>query len=215
MTGEALRLGYECEARERYRLDVCAAKIRICEDVYEPAEDTWMTSEAVERLDGLHRVCVDIGTGTGAIAACMKKICSYIIAIDVSPCAVRCASILIDALIDVVQCDGVTCLRNSAATLLVFNAPYLPGEPRSIADISWHGGAEPVIRVLEALSLWRNRCWTLLATLSSVSPAAKAIEYAESRGLHWERLKCLPEDFFVETCVYLFTPARCASHRPR
>lgn len=212
MTGIALRLGYECEVRERYQLDACSTRIRICEDVYEPAEDTWMTSEALEQLDGLYRVCVDVGTGTGAIAACMKRICGYIIAIDVSPCAVSCASILISAVVDVVQCDGVSCLRRDAAPLLVFNAPYLPGEPRSIVDISWHGGAEPVVRVLETLSSWR-RCWTLLATLSSVSPATEAIGYAESRELHWERLKCLPEDFFIETCVYLFTPARCASHR--
>ena len=214
MTAAALRVGYDCNLRERYQLDICGARIRICEDVYEPAEDTWMVSEALERLNERHGICVDIGTGTGAIAACMKKVCSYTIATDISPCAVKCASILIGPLIDIVQCDGVTCLRRDAAALLVFNAPYLPGKPRSMIDASWYGGVEPVIRVLETLTSWR-RCWSLIATLSSVSPADKAIEYAELHGLHWERLRCLPEDFFVETCVYLFTPARCALHRRR
>ncbi len=213
MTGGLSNLGYSCEAAERYTLDVCGYRVRVCENVYEPAEDTWMLSRVLEEADG-GRVCIDIGTGSGVLASCLKRRCGYTVAVDLSPCATSCASNLIDARLDVVQCEGVSCIRGAAAELVVFNAPYLPGEPRDEVELAWHGGARVVERVLRELAGW-ERCWSLLVTLSSVTPAEEVLAYAERLGLNWEKLECLPEDFFVETCVYRITPARCASRTQR
>ena len=214
MTRRIGRLGYSCATRRRYSMVVEGKAIEICEDVYEPAEDTWMLYRLIEALRKRYTVCIDVGTGTGVLAAVLKKLCSYVVAVDVSPCAVTCSSKIIDERIDLVQCDTVTCIRGDAATLIVFNAPYLPGQPGSIAELGWHGGAEILEQVLRALSGWR-RCWELLVTVSSVSPEERVLKTANALDILGRRLQCIHEDFFVETCVYIFTPRRCASRMQR
>lgn len=132
--------------------------LRHCRGVYEPAEDTWLAWGLVERLASSRgfRVCVDVGTGTGALAtACLGKI-PVIVATDVNPCAAGCAHGNLSALgpaalAGVAQCDTVSCLRCPLErALLVYNTPYLPPAeegPSShpLLEASWSGGL-PVVR---------------------------------------------------------------------
>ncbi len=133
--------------------------LRHCPGVYEPAEDTWLAWSLVEELlaSRRFRVCIDVGTGTGALAAaCLAKV-QAVAATDVNPCAAACAHANLSRLgpatvAGVAQCDTLTCIRCPLEhALLVYNTPYLPppggDEPRShpLLEASWSGGL-PVVR---------------------------------------------------------------------
>ncbi len=130
-----------------------------CSGVYEPAEDTWLTLAVLKQIMPTLKplTCIDIGTGTGVLAAeCNAE---NIYATDISPCAVLCAKrnlFRLNPLAEVAQCDLASCLRcpTRGPLLVVFNTPYLPAEERvdPCLDYAWSGGAEPALRVLESLA---------------------------------------------------------------
>lgn len=117
------------------------------DDVYEPAEDSFLFAENLNVKQG--QVVLDLGTGSGilALTAAQK---AETVAVDLNPYAVRCAKEnaklnhaqnvaflqgdLFKALADGVKFD-----------LVLFNAPYLPseeGEEETWIGRSWAGGAK-------------------------------------------------------------------------
>jgi len=149
-------VSYSCEAicdKEVYVDDNWA--IYACRRVYEPAEDTWLALEAVEELVRENSVylCVDVGAGTGVLGLRCSMHSGYTILIDVSPCAVYCSRLNsrrmgVDALVDVVQCDNISCIRcPGRESVFVYNTPYLPVEDEGLEGLAWSGGIREARRL--------------------------------------------------------------------
>jgi len=115
----------------------------VCENVYEPAEDSYLFAEKLVVSEG-ERV-LDLGTGCGILGVLAAKNAREVVAVDVNPYAVECAkqNALANGAarkISFVQADLFTSLRsNEVFDLILFNAPYLPAE-NAEAD-SWLGRA--------------------------------------------------------------------------
>lgn len=92
--------------------------------VYLPDADTMMllTAAQAEAMPG-DRV-LEVGTGSGLIAAEMAKV-TRVVATDINPHAVFCAK---KAGVDVVRTDLFGGIRGSF-DLVLFNPPYLPTQP--------------------------------------------------------------------------------------
>jgi release factor glutamine methyltransferase len=121
----------------------------IYDDVYEPAEDTFLFAENLEVAEGTQ--VLDVGTGCGMLGILAAKKADYVIAVDLNPHAIRCAkenSMLngVRGKIDFMQTSLFTALNpNAIFDLILFNAPYLPseeGEAASWIDRAWAGGAK-------------------------------------------------------------------------
>lgn len=61
----------------------------VCEDIYEPAEDTFLIAKNLHVKED--DVVLDMGTGYGILGILAAKKAKKVVAVDINPHAVRCA----------------------------------------------------------------------------------------------------------------------------
>ena len=61
----------------------------VYEDVYEPAEDTFLFAENLDVKEG--EQVLDVGTGCGMLGILAAKKACNVVAVDLNPYAIRCA----------------------------------------------------------------------------------------------------------------------------
>ena len=115
----------------------------VCENVYEPAEDSFLFAETLYVKAGAR--VLDMGTGSGILGLLAAKEASEVVAVDVNPYAIRCAKQnakrnSIHGKMAFLQGDLFTPINDAAKfDLILFNAPYLPSEKGE--DATWLGRA--------------------------------------------------------------------------
>jgi release factor glutamine methyltransferase len=117
------------------------------EDVYEPAEDSFLFADNLEVQEGA--VVLDLGTGSGILAVLAAKTAKTLVAVDVNPYAIRCAKEnakrnQMMGKISFLQSDLFSSFAvDTQFDVVLFNAPYLPSEKSEEATwigLSWAGG---------------------------------------------------------------------------
>ena len=120
----------------------------IFENVYEPAEDSFLFAENLDVKEGAE--VLDMGVGCGLLGILAAQKARAVLAVDISPYAIRCAkenSALnnVRGKMAFLQADLFNALsKNASFDLILFNAPYLPSEDyeaNSWIGRSWAGGA--------------------------------------------------------------------------
>jgi release factor glutamine methyltransferase len=97
--------------------------------VYQPEADTFLLLEAARKEMKPGDRVLEIGTGSGFIAAAMRK-GARTIATDINPHAAMSARM---AGVDIVRCNLADAIRGRF-DLILFNPPYLPTEPHERID---------------------------------------------------------------------------------
>jgi len=119
------------------------------EHVYEPAEDTFLLAERLTVTED--DVVLDVGTGCGILAVFAADKAKRVVAVDVNPYAIECATNNAQTndgkdRIEFRQGDLFQPIKqNENFDLILFNAPYLPSEPdeeKSWIGKAWAGGPE-------------------------------------------------------------------------
>ena len=163
------------------------------ENVYEPAEDSFLFAEnlPVERSGRI----VDVGTGCGILAIVAAKNAERVLAVDLNPHAIHCAlrnaklNRVIDKM-DFVQGDLLGAVKGYGKfDLILFNAPYLPVENRdgSWLGCSWSGGKsgrEVIDRFIDRVPEHLNSNGRILLMQSSLSSVDKTLQRFAIEGLH-------------------------------
>jgi len=154
-----VRLMYTCHPSSIHTYTVNGLSIQVCENVYEPSDDSFLALEAISGIVSRRpsvKTCIDIGTGTGILGLyCIKRIDTpYALLTDINPCALYCAksNTLLNKLIvrtDLVQCDNLSCLRRPIhRSIIVYNTPYLPVEDQDLLGLAWSGGLREAQRLV-------------------------------------------------------------------
>ena len=127
-------------------------------NVYEPAEDSFLLLDALEsNLQNLVNMkpglCIEVGSGTGIISTAVAKALGntcFCIAVDINPVAVRTTSMTAkhnNVDVEAIQGDLVFPLLSrlrSQVDILIFNPPYVVTPSSEVGskgiEASWAGG---------------------------------------------------------------------------
>jgi release factor glutamine methyltransferase len=205
--GEGSRVRGCGEASKYDEIGICTSwkcfKIKVHPYVYKPAEDSVLALEALRKLyerGSRYERIVDLGTGTGILALGAYELFnpSILLAVDISPYAVRNARLNLPPEVHVAQCDGLKCF-NTKWDLVIVNPPYLPIEPENPEatqnwwlEISWSGAYSMERLVRESVEKGEE----VLLVHSTVSPmnvedvvGSCSIEVLESAKFFFEEIK--------------------------
>ena len=167
------------------------------EDVYRPAEDSYLLAKHVGSL--VSGNVLDMGTGSGiqAVTAALKQEVASVLAVDINPEALRVAekraydagvfrkiSLLLSDLFDEVK---------GKYDWIIFNSPYLPSEGEA-DEYAWVGGAELIERFLTDSQDHLEPEGSILLIYSSISEpdlCGYKVELLEEIGLFFEKLYCV------------------------
>ena len=99
------------------------ASIKIAQQVYEPAEDSFLLADAaLSEVRDRDRV-LEVGCGSGIISAVIKaNTKASVVGIDINPFAARCSK---ENGIEVIRGDLLGCIKGKF-DIIIFNPPYLP-----------------------------------------------------------------------------------------
>ena len=86
---------------------------------------------------------LEVGCGSGVVALCASRAGAEVTAVDVNPEAVRCTTanaarneLHVNARVS----DLFASVNGTQFDVVAWNPPFLPGEPNSVAEISFYGG---------------------------------------------------------------------------
>ena len=161
--------------------------------VYEPAEDTFLIAEKmdIQNTD----VVLEVGTGCGIIAVMAAKTAKKVVAVDLNPFAVECATRNAKANkvtenLQVRQGDMFESLKEDEQfTVILFNSPYLPSEPdeeKTWIGKAWAGGTDGrqiIERFIADVSKFLLPEGRILLVQSSLSDPDKTVQMFKEIGL--------------------------------
>ncbi len=153
------------------KLKVGCLTIYVLPGVYEPAEDTLLLLDVLDRRDVESLKVLDLCTGCGilAIAAALKG--ASVVAVDVDPLAT--VNVLLNARVNGVDKVEVICgdlcsaiSRGVVFDLVLANPPYLPEKE----DSRWSAEPQLLKRLVEEALSVLDRGGEMLVVESSLSP---------------------------------------------
>jgi release factor glutamine methyltransferase len=138
-------------------------------------------------LIGADADVLDMGTGSGVCALAAARHARSVVAVDISAAAVRCAraNVLINQLehkIEVLHGDLFAPVHERAFDVVLFNPPFVRGEPRSDADRAWHSIDVPE-RFAAGLQHHLKPHGFALVLLSTFGDAAQFVGCFRDQGL--------------------------------
>ncbi len=173
------------------QLSYHGSRINLAEDVYEPAEDSYLMIEAalaeIGKSSQAMRI-LEIGTGSGIVSSVlMQNMPEHdYIATDISPLAVLCAK---TNGLQVIRADLFAGLKGSF-DLIIFNSPYLPTAPEERVDgwldHAWNGGDDgrtTINRFLQQVPAFLTDGGVVLLLISSLTGIEEVCAHGAAAGV--------------------------------
>jgi HemK-related putative methylase len=225
LIGKLLGLGYRLTGKDRYdsfRLErVRDIQILVLPSVANPKLLRTGAFFAAQMDSGLidgNAEVLDMGTGSGVCALFAARIARRVVAVDINPAAVRCASVNavlngLEQRVDVRKGDLFAPVASERFDLVLFNPPFLVGKPEDDRDAAWRS-SDLAPRFAAELATHLKPGGAALLLLSSFGDACAAFE-AELRRQGF-LLEVFARRRFINETVTIVraTPAAARAGRP-
>jgi len=159
------------------------------EEVYQPAEDTYLLLRAAQCEARPADSVLEIGCGSGFVSQSLGPKVAHLLATDINPHAVRAVKA---RGIEVIRADLLRGIKGKF-DLILFNAPYLPTQSQERTgqwiDYALDGGEngrQTVDRFIEDLAVHLRPGGRALLLISSLTGLAEVQRTAEAAGLNAE-----------------------------
>lgn len=191
-------------------VDLEGLQVQICPHVFNPltARTTKFFIQHM-RIQPDTRV-LEIGTGTGAIAAAAGRITSPVVATDINPYAVECAQKTmklnnLTSRVTVLLGDLFSPVQSETFDVILFNPPYFELPARSWIEKAWLAGpnCELITRFLSEARRVLAKKGHILILFSSAAPLRKLLDYIRHARFSFRVIAKGRILGFVES-VYLF-----------
>jgi release factor glutamine methyltransferase len=191
-------------ATKRIHLDCLVFDVN--DDVYEPAEDSFLFADNLKV--GVGEAVLDLGTGSGVLAVSAAAQGAEVLAVDINPYAVRCARAnaklnRLQGHVGFLQADLFGAFRAGVVfDVVLFNAPYLPseaGEEASWIGRAWAGGVDGrlvVDRFIREVPSYLKAGGRVLLMQSTLTGTEQTIRQFASVGFEAEILASQSQPFF-------------------
>lgn len=151
---------------------------------------------------------LDLGTGSGVAALAAAALGARVVAVDLSPPAVRCARLNallrgVEDRVDVRAGDLFEPLRGERFDLVLFNPPYFRGAPRDALDMAWHA-VDVIERFAAGVAAHLAPGASALVVLSTAGELAAALRAFRAADLAASvvRTRALPGETLVLFRLY-------------
>jgi release factor glutamine methyltransferase len=181
----------------------------VAENVYEPAEDTFLLADNINARRG-ERV-LELGTGCGLLAILAAKAGAKVVVTDINPAALKCARAnavkhRVRDRIDFRLGDLFEPVVGDHFDLVMFNPPYLPVDPEEALcgplDRAWEAGPDGrriIDRFLRELPNYLMPNGRILFVQSSLANIPKTLRVLETSGF---QVNTINKKFsFEELCL--------------
>lgn len=140
--------------------------------VYPPQEDTYLLKEVVENLELEGKKVLEIGCGNGEVTYSLEEGGANITAVDINENALDCTrEKLENSDKHVIKHSDLFSDVDAQFDFIVFNPPYLPGDPELGDEEKWYIGEENIVRrTLEESEDYLNSDGQVLMVVSSHTP---------------------------------------------
>jgi release factor glutamine methyltransferase len=217
LLGKAMALSYRLTGKDRYdnfRLErVHGAPFVVMPSVFNPKvprTGEFLASRIDSQLLARDAEVLDMGTGSGVCAVFAARHARRVVAVDINPEAVRCASLnaLLNHLehkIDVRQGDLFAPVSTERFDLILFNPPFVVGTPRDDRDRAWRSN-DVAERFAAGLADHLKPQGAALVLLSSFGDAPVFLDEFRRRSF---AIRVLAERRFVneKLAIFRLTPS--------
>lgn len=165
-----------------------------CDEVYPPAEDTFLLIDNLVLDDGME--VLEIGGGSGLVSICASRFVKSVDVCDINPHAIKC----MEANVTLNNRNNITIIKSdlfenisSTYDLILFNTPYLPVDEDEHADDeyskAWDGGSDGrtvIDRFLKEAKRYLNEGGIIQIVQSSLSDNDKTLSMLKEEGFEAE-----------------------------
>lgn len=199
------------------KIEFFGIEIYLCENVYEPSEDTELLAKTIlEHCNVKNKTVLEIGTGTGAIAILLAKNGAKVTATDITTEAIKCAqknAKINNVKIEFLKGNLFDPVKNRKFDIIIFNPPYLPEEEYDYllpptykkALIGGKEGNETIIQFINQLPNHmhnHSKAYIVTSTLSKPKQILKHIKNNKLKAKTITKQKY----FFEEIQIIEITP---------
>lgn len=189
----ALSLYHELLWRRSPIVEVLGKRFLILPSVFSPVGT--LTSTLLAKNLGVKQgdYVLDVGTGCGIQAVFAAEKAEKVVATDINPVACLCAKLNaalndVKSRVDVLAGDLLKPLGDEQRfDLVIFSPPYLIGEPRSFAEMSWLCGSDYLVlnEFFEEVGRCLGRGGRVRIVYSTIADVDALISAMRKHGFKW------------------------------